>query len=520
MVGVYVDYEEGQVSFYRMEDKSHIYTFTGYKFSEKLFPFLSSGFSYHMFFHGDLPHLDTTTVWGKGLFLSNLTISLIFGNVLIYELTARSSKFEVLGPADPVVAVAGEDVVLPCYLKPNISAVDLSIEWFRVQTNNPLVHLYQAHEDRNEKQIPSYRGRTSPFLEQLKNGNTSLKVNNVRGSDNGEYKCLVQSAEWYDYYSINVKIKAIGTHPVISNEGYKEGGISLVCESKGWYPQPQVVWMDSEGHSLPAGHPETQTDSMGLFTVRRRVIVQETETNRFTCRVLQKEFGEVKETVTDIPGEMFHRAHPWKVAFAVFFSLGVPAIIILAVLIPRYMKQQREKVDVTLDPDTAHPKLVLSADKKQVRHGDRWQDLPDNPERFTCLKSVLGKEGFSSGKRYWEVQVGDKTEWDLGVVRESINRKEYFALNPNNGLWALRLGSGKYEALTDSPVLLHLSVKPQKVGVFVDYEEGQVSFYRMEDKSHIYIFTGYKFTEKLYPFFWPGAPNSAPLIISPVSHTD
>uniref|UniRef100_A0A8C9SN67 Ig-like domain-containing protein n=1 Tax=Scleropages formosus TaxID=113540 RepID=A0A8C9SN67_SCLFO len=195
-------------------------------------------------------------------------------------------RFEVLGPAQPVVAVAGEDVVLPCYIKPNISAVDLSIEWFRVHSEDPLVHLYRDHEDRNEKQIPSYSERTSLFPEELRNGNTSLKVKNVRGSDNGQYKCLVQSAEWYDDSYINVHIKAIGTQPMISIEGYKEGGISLVCESKGWYPQPQVVWMDSEGHKLPAGHTETYTDSMGLFIVRRRVIVQETKTNSGFGRVL------------------------------------------------------------------------------------------------------------------------------------------------------------------------------------------------------------------------------------------
>uniref|UniRef100_A0A8C9WA66 Butyrophilin subfamily 1 member A1-like n=1 Tax=Scleropages formosus TaxID=113540 RepID=A0A8C9WA66_SCLFO len=466
--------------------------------------------------------------------------------LLLLQQTTVSTleSFEVLGPADPVVAVAGEDVVLPCYLKPNISAVDLSVEWFRVQTKDPLVHLYRDHEDRNEKQIPSYRRRTSLFPEELRNGNTSLKVKNLRGSDNGEYKCLVQSGKFYDDSSIEVLIKAVGTQPVISIEGYKEGGISLVCESKGWYPQPQVLWMDSEGHSLPAGHTETHTDSMDLFILRRRVIVQETEINRFTCRVLQEDLNEIKETMTEIPGEMFHRAHPWKVTFAVIFSLAAVCIIGCTILIHRFVKLRRKRaqikeqyeqitselkllkaqryaVDVTLNPDTAHPKLILSEDRKQVRRGDTWQDLPDNPERFKCWKSVLGKERFSSGKCYWEVKVGDKTDWTLGVTIESIDRREYFPLNPSGGLWALKLDSGnKYEALADPPVSLPLSVKPRKVGVFVDYEEGQVSFYSVEDKSHIYTFTGYKFTEKLYPFFWPGFRNSAPLIISPVSHTD
>ncbi|XP_029111815.1 butyrophilin subfamily 1 member A1-like isoform X2 [Scleropages formosus] len=500
--------------------------------------------------------------------------------LLLLQLTTVSTleSFEVLGPAHPVVAVVGEDVVLPCYLKPNISAVDLHVEWFRVQTNNPLVHLYQDHEDRNENQIPSYRGRTSLFPEELRNGNTSLKVKNVKGSDNGKYKCLVQSGEFFDDSSIEVYIKAVGTQPVISTEGYKEGGISLVCESKGWYPQPQVVWMDSEGHSLPAGHTETHTDSMDLFTVRRRVIVQETETNRFTCRVLQQQINEMKETITNIPGEMFHCAHPWKVIFVVVFTLAAVCIIGCTILLHRFVKRrkrraqlkeqhgeleeqhgqlmeqdgelqrqyklitsqltlvnmlvraellkaQRYAVDVTLDPDTAHPELILSEDRKQVRCGDTWQDLPYKPEKFTHLESVLGKEGFSSGRHYWEVQVGDKTEWTLGVVRESINRKGEITPNLKNGFWALSLSSGnEFEVLTEPPLSFNVNMKPQKVGVYVDYEEGQVSFYSVEDKSHLYTFTGYKFTEKLYPFFSPGfwyrSENLAPLIISPVGDTD
>uniref|UniRef100_A0A8C9R3T6 Ig-like domain-containing protein n=1 Tax=Scleropages formosus TaxID=113540 RepID=A0A8C9R3T6_SCLFO len=226
--------------------------------------------------------------------------------LLLLQLTTVSTlkRFEVLGPPDPVDAVVGEDVVLPCYLKPNISAVDLSIQWLQLESSDRLVHLYQDHEDRNKNQVPSYRGRTSLFPEQLKNGNVSLKLRNAQVSDNGEYKCLVESQEWYEDYSIHVYIKAVGTHPMISNEGYKEGGISLVCESKGWFPQPQVVWMDSEGHSLPAGHTERHTDSMDLFTVRRRVIVQETETNRFTCRVQQQQINEMKDTITNIPGEL------------------------------------------------------------------------------------------------------------------------------------------------------------------------------------------------------------------------
>ncbi|XP_039669064.1 E3 ubiquitin-protein ligase TRIM21-like isoform X2 [Perca fluviatilis] len=181
---------------------------------------------------------------------------------------------------------------------------------------------------------------------------------------------------------------------------------------------------------------------------------------------------------------------------------------------------QQYAVDVTLDPDTAYSDLILS-DGKQVNHGDVKKNLPDKPERFSNCVSVLGKQSFSSGRFYFEVQVKGKTDWSLGVARESINRKEHITLSPQKGFWTIWLRNGKeYKALADPCVLLSLKSPPQKVGVFVDYEEGLVSFYDVDTAALIYSFTGCSFTEKLLPYFNPGlnncGKNPAPLIISPV----
>ncbi|XP_031724035.1 E3 ubiquitin-protein ligase TRIM21-like [Anarrhichthys ocellatus] len=186
---------------------------------------------------------------------------------------------------------------------------------------------------------------------------------------------------------------------------------------------------------------------------------------------------------------------------------------------------QQSAVDVTLDPDTAHPKLILSDDGKQVKLGDVRKNLPDNPERFDRWANVLSKQSFSSGRFYYEVQVEGKTKWDLGVARESINRKGSITLTPQDGYWTICLSNeNKYKACANPSVRLSLKSQPQKVGVFVDYEEGLVSFYDVDAAALIYSFTGCCFTEKLYPFFSPspneGGKNSAPLIISPVNHTE
>ncbi|KAJ3581677.1 hypothetical protein NHX12_016386 [Muraenolepis orangiensis] len=186
---------------------------------------------------------------------------------------------------------------------------------------------------------------------------------------------------------------------------------------------------------------------------------------------------------------------------------------------------QQYGVEVTLDPDTAHPQLILSDDGKQVHDGGVGKELPDNPKRFTRHLNVLMRQSFSSGRFYFEVQVKDKTTWWLGVARESVSRKELFtSRTPENGFWTLYLLKDKLVFNDNPDVRLPVRAELQKVGVFVDYDAGLVSFYDVEARAHIYSATGCTFSEPLYPFFCPGSHdggrNSTPLIISPVNQTD
>ncbi|XP_073337234.1 E3 ubiquitin-protein ligase TRIM21-like [Pagrus major] len=184
---------------------------------------------------------------------------------------------------------------------------------------------------------------------------------------------------------------------------------------------------------------------------------------------------------------------------------------------------QQYAVDVTLDPETANHYLILSDDGKQVNHGDVRQNLPDSQKRFLC-SSVLGKQSFSSGRFYYEVQVKGKTNWILGVGRESISRTGDITWTPANGFWCVRLANENGYEVAGSSVHLSLKSKPQKVGVFVDYEEGLVSFYEIDAAALIYSFTDCNFTEKLYPYFSPchncDGKNSSPLIICSINHTE
>ncbi|TKC38949.1 hypothetical protein EI555_020953 [Monodon monoceros] len=174
-------------------------------------------------------------------------------------------------------------------------------------------------------------------------------------------------------------------------------------------------------------------------------------------------------------------------------------------------------VTVTLDPDTAHPKLILSEDRRCVKLGDTRQPVPNNPQRFDFVVSVLGSEYFIAGCHYWEVSVADKSKWALGVCSESVSRKGKVTASPANGHWLLRQNrKNEYEALTSPQTSFRLKEPPRCVGIFLDYEAGVISFYNVTNQSHIFTFT-HSFSGPLRPFFEPclhdGGKNMAPLVI-------
>ncbi|XP_078272299.1 zinc-binding protein A33-like [Rhinoraja longicauda] len=162
-----------------------------------------------------------------------------------------------------------------------------------------------------------------------------------------------------------------------------------------------------------------------------------------------------------------------------------------------------KRVSVTLDVETAHAQLEVSEDRKRVRRTGTARSRPDTGKRFTHWGCVLGSEGFTSGRHYWEVEVAGSLGWSLGVAAESVERKRSVTLTPETGVWSIRRVDDKFVAFTSSPSRLPARPIPGRVGVYLSYESGRVSFYDADTKSHLHTFTGNKFTEKLYPFFGP-----------------
>ncbi|XP_069490937.1 E3 ubiquitin-protein ligase TRIM39-like [Ambystoma mexicanum] len=165
------------------------------------------------------------------------------------------------------------------------------------------------------------------------------------------------------------------------------------------------------------------------------------------------------------------------------------------------------KVTFTLDNRTSSPQLSVARDRRSVKYREMPQNLPNNPERFNGKPCILGSRGFTSGRHYWEVEVGGGIYWTVGVAKLSVRRKGPFKIRPHEGIWAiglLGLYMDQYWAFTSPDTALAVDESPRRIGVYLDYEQDQLSFYNADSMEHIFTFEC-SFQEKVLPFFCVGA---------------
>lgn len=167
---------------------------------------------------------------------------------------------------------------------------------------------------------------------------------------------------------------------------------------------------------------------------------------------------------------------------------------------------------VTLDPNTAHPCLILSDDLTSLHYSKEPSCCPDNPERFHMSAEVVGMTTLGSGSHHWVVETGSNQDWLLGVASSSVPRNCEISARPENGFWTLCFRDGEFRAMTSPPTPLTVSRTPQQVKVQLDYNKGTVSFVDSADDTLIYAFTD-TFRETLLPYFY--TQSSHPLRILP-----
>ncbi|XP_051778281.1 butyrophilin subfamily 1 member A1-like [Erpetoichthys calabaricus] len=474
----------------------------------------------------------------------------VFLLLLILRITfQQQAQFSLVGSNLPITSHVGGSVVLPCLLTSKTSAVDMEIKWLK---NKDVVHSYvplKSKETGSEE-------RTALFKGELPFGNVSLLLKDLRVSDAGTYSCNVFGADWFVDTLVELKVTSLGNIPNLIISKQDNGQIIVECETEKWYPKPDLHWKTFKNTDLTGQSETSVTTVAGLFSISSSLPVSVQDRKGIACQI---DFGEDKLTYqsrVQIPNEFFTFVQSqWK-GWAIFFALCfISVLCILAVGVYFFRKnkanvenQKKELVDenqdllkeikstgytiksewerlrkaaahVTLDPETAHPRLVVSTDGHRVRDQFKDQTVPDTPLRFDAWIFVLGRESFTSGQHYWEVDVKERSEWYLGVVSESAQRKGRVSLKPQSGYWIVRLYSDELTALTDPETTLRLRAIPQKVGVYLDCDERRLSFYSIEDHWHIYTFNG-GVTGKLYPLFEPGVEGEELEILQPANETN
>ncbi|XP_073477604.1 E3 ubiquitin/ISG15 ligase TRIM25-like [Aquarana catesbeiana] len=164
-------------------------------------------------------------------------------------------------------------------------------------------------------------------------------------------------------------------------------------------------------------------------------------------------------------------------------------------------------VNFILDVNTACNKLNISDDRKTVSYLPN-QNRPETPERFKVYPQVISSRSFSSGRHYWEVDVGGSQWWRVGVSYPSIDRTGVQSwIGYNQKSWCLYRFNDQYWVIHDSEeIQLYGSYSSDRVRIYLDYEAGRMSFWAMCDLiRHLHTFTT-TFTEPLHAAFgvWKG----------------
>ncbi|XP_052417760.1 butyrophilin subfamily 2 member A2-like isoform X2 [Carassius gibelio] len=381
-------------------------------------------------------------------------IVLLLMNIFI----ETSVSLTVLVPGDPVVAHVGSTVILPCWISPAQNAEALEIRWYRHdQFNNPVLLYNQGKiQDVQEK---SYRGRSSlkPWSDQsggLKDGDVSLRLEKLTLQDEGSFRCYVSGDREFDSKEVALKItESSGTWKA----HFVSVLIVLVCLILGL---------------------------VGLILYKYR--------DKLTGK---KPAKEIVEEAEDIEG------------LKKYADVGESADI---------EKLRKYAVNVTIDREHKNPNLEVSRDGKSVKHAPGYKHTG---KAFPYNLCAFGAKRFTPGRHYWEVELAvppnpSKNYWLIGVMKDgNLTPRDRSALTPSAGFWFLCSdGPSGFHINTTPSVKLSLTPRPERLGVLLDYDDGQLSFYNVKERKHLLTIKT-KFSGSVRALFSPGAGDQSELRI-------
>ncbi|XP_061446405.1 butyrophilin subfamily 3 member A2-like isoform X2 [Rhineura floridana] len=468
-----------------------------------------------------------------------------------------AAQFAIIPPPKPVIGFLGKEVILPCQLESSRISEDIhiSVQWIFVNSSKTID--VKSYDNRNgmETQDNRYRGRTELSHTELNKGNMSLVLKNSQISDQGKYICMIHLGDWFDKVVTELVLAAKGTEPTIALVNYNGQGIDLTCSSKGWYPKPQALWLDSNGKIQREESDTTNAETTaGNFSVSSSITKEPGVDSEVSCKIISPMLQMESESRILISDPFYPATPPWLAPYIVILLLFICLVAAVTytlgqsyLKVSRYEKQKTETkndqdhliqaietekctgkgmvaeqkkrsevrraqshaVAITLDSDYKHPDVIISENKKSASLKTL---IPGQAGTVVGGRIVVGKEGYTAGKHYWEVKVGDRLNWELGVLTQAERdkaRQERFVKPLREGCWALRHVRGElFSSQDEKKVEKMRDVTYSVIGLLLDQEANdyKISFYNA-GHPFLIVCIPIESTEKLHPFLSFGKPS-------------
>ncbi|XP_005462863.1 butyrophilin subfamily 1 member A1 [Oreochromis niloticus] len=304
--------------------------------------------------------------------------------ILLLLTDIRTGQSQTVTSSQTIITVVGEDVILPCYLDSASDAVSKSLEWGRPDLDPRFVHVWFEGQDHLVNQNPSYKGRTSLSTEKLKQGDLSLKLSRVKHSDNGRYRCFFPSESKESTVELLVGSLSL---PTVAEVNINRSAVALQCKSAGWYPEPELLWMDSDGNSHSAGPTETLRGPDDLYTVSSRVTVEKRHRNTVNCIVQQRDINQSTETQMHVSGDCVavppSSALRVSIILAVFLICTCTTVIVLWIW--RQNKIKEKKRQTKDEAEEKEKEQLLAENKKSEELQQKEEELKDLEELVKIL---------------------------------------------------------------------------------------------------------------------------------------
>ncbi|XP_062865231.1 butyrophilin subfamily 1 member A1-like [Trichomycterus rosablanca] len=461
--------------------------------------------------------------------------------VLCYEsrLTDASESFKVSSSTGVIRARYGSSVVLPCWLTPQLDAESMEIRWYRPEKYQTPVLFYQNRKLNYDVQEDIYRNRSSLTSRDaqstgLKQGDISLQLENLNFQDNGIFHCYISGDRSYDSSTVNLLVTALGSPPLISLQDLNNNAVNVTCSSCGWFPKPQLLWQTKDADApLPPGSLVYREEMNRQFCIESWIIY--TSTDLISCSISLSE-EEKRDVRLDVGALVLSSDYKYRVLVSMFAVAFLITAVMLGVALFYYKKYKTEYIlirndeeegilemddlrkgtlHITLDQNKVHENVVL--------HNDMIRD--EDPEKITSTGfpyelCVSGKDPIKEGRAYWEVglaapNIPVKKSWLIGVAKASYelgNDPKHFTVL--NGFWFLRSDPQNGLSVNTTPKTFLPVKAPESVGVLLDYDKGELSFYNAKENVRLCTIKTDFPKNGVVPLFNPGRGDKAPLKIN------